>query len=467
MRVEYINKCFEIRLLSHPSGSTPELIAQSVIAEKPDLCGFSATALTELTLIEAIRRIKDALPNTIIVIGGPSTVQSSTVSRFATSSADLFVHGEGEVSFANLVVALCENGINDIVKGQTRLRGISTRDMLGYASMADEICNLAEIASPYVNKNGFSFYDSLYENHDHLYWETARGCVYPCAYCAYSRRRRFFRCIPYERLQAEVRKFSSWSVKSIFITDPILGGPKPNTKRVLRLIAKIEGNPQVSILLRGEYLDEEMIDLLREANISWLDLGLQTVNPALEYVKRKNNLPVLLRGFDRLRIAGISFNLDLIAGFPDDTVDTMRSSLRFVIEEAKPTTIKIFPLRVYPGTPLHDMAFQKGEHWIAYDPDSCLVESTWSCSRKEFQSFIKFSNFVVSLYRYLNSKNWFGREAEYRRLEFFDECYATVEPFRFSSYYVWHMLNCPQNSYDTDMVAHVWSYVLEEGRDNT
>jgi len=73
----------DLMLLSHPVGSTAESIAQSVIGEKPDLCGFSSTTLTEILLKEVIRLIKTDSPDAIIVIGGPSIVYTDSQSTLA------------------------------------------------------------------------------------------------------------------------------------------------------------------------------------------------------------------------------------------------------------------------------------------------------------------------------------------------------------------------------------------------
>ena len=455
----------DLVLLTHPIGSTEHTIASKVIERRPDVCGFSATSLTEPTIIRAIEIIKYEMPECLIVVGGPSIVESATVSRFASSRVDLCVNGDGEQAFALILDAVGQGAASDLREGRISVPGVYARTaMTSHLAPCPQV-DLSELPSPYCSPDGVSFFDSLAEPFDHVYWETARGCVFRCVYCAYRGRRSMFRCVPEDRLLTELRYFAERGVKSVFITDPVLGGPKARTKKVLSLIGKQPTVDEVAVLLRGEYLDAEMIELLKKARVTWLDLGLQTTNPALGYIHRANNISFLLGRWEELRRADIGFNLDLILGFPGDTVETMKESLRFVVEQAHPTTLKVFTLRVYPGTALHDMATMQGNRWLRYNRATRLVESTFSCSGEEMEQMIKFGNSIVAFYRYLESKAWYGAGNRYRSLDLFEELFSWLELRERSSAAAWHVLNFPQNSYSEALVADLWdSYCTDRNQ---
>jgi len=205
-----------------------------------------------------------------------------------------------------------------------------------------------------------------------------------------------------------------------------------------------------------------MVILLQRANVGWLDLGLQTTNPQLQYVHRKNDIPFLLSSCDLLRDAGMGFNLDLIIGFPGDNKESMLESIRFVIEEAKPNTIKIFPLRVYPGTPIHDMFLSRGSSWLSFDNHTRLVKSTATCCQEEMDEFTKFCNTVVTFYRFLSEESWLHKEQEFRRLPFFVRVFEKVSALEYSDADIWHIMNCPQNAYDRDKTQGVWTRMFDE-----
>ena len=202
-----------------------------------------------------------------------------------------------------------------------------------------------------------------------------------------------------------------------------------------------------------------MVDLLYNANVKWLDLGLQTTNPALKWI-RNNNLQVMMDKFQVLRKANINFNVDLIFGIPGDSPESMIESLRFVIEDVQPTTLKVFPLRVYPGTALHDLALSKGAEWLKYNMDTCLVIETDLCNQRELKVLIKLSNTIVSMYRYFTENNWFDKEVTCRSLTFFKRLYKILAPLEFSDPNVWHILNCPQNAYDANVCSQAWKLYL-------
>jgi len=446
-----IGNDIDLKLLSHPVGSTLELIAKSIIDSDTDIVGFSSNIIIENVVINALKLVKKQKNNVVVIVGGPSVVTSSIDLTVKKECIDYYIVGEGEFAFKELVQiyidknqgkAKFQNKIKNIISKQLSLRNIAPHTTI----------DIDDIYSPYLSYSKSSFVDTYKIPMDHIYWETTRGCVFQCAYCSYSSMNHSFRNISLKRLEEEVKVFNKKEIKSIFITDPVIGGKKSNTKRIFSLLSKLKRKPSISILLRPEYIDDEIANYLKGANIIWIDLGLQTTNPNLSWV-RKNNMPLLKEKLQILKQNCIDFNVDLIIGIPGDTIITMKESIRCVIEELYPTTIKIFPLRVYPGTVIHEMEISKGIKWINYNHSTRTVINTYSCSEQELSDMIKFSNVVVAFYRYFGNQL---RKKIYRTFGFYEILFHIIKKNEYLSSDYWHVLNCPQNSYDKNICQRIW-----------
>lgn len=379
----------EVTLISIPFDNTEEATS-IILSENPEICGLSCNYVTEPKVIEIIDIIKKKrdIP---IVLGGPSVTYSTSSSKIRQSNADLFVRGDGEQAFYEII----SSNISDIVNGKQTIKGVSSKQKPN-DSLAR--VNLEDIPSPFP----------LNFETDHAYWETTRGCIFSCIYCAHPGKSKDARFVPMSRLEKETEYLSQQGLRAIYITDPILGGTKERSKHILRLLTKIKG-PFITAEYRPEFLDEEVIDLIEESRIGWLELGLQTTNPSLSYFRK--NSTTALRNLENLGKRKISYVLDLIAGIPGDTREGFEESLRFVIEDAKPARINVFPLRVYDGTLLHSLTHSN--KWD-YNPDTRIIKAGESFDEREFQDWMKFGTSVSLLYRFFNDNQWFGNESEYR-----------------------------------------------------
>ena len=370
---------------------------EDLLSSDSGVIGFSSNYVTEPYVIEMINKIKQERRGEVfVVVGGPSVTYSSRDSRIRQSEADLFVRGDGEKAFCEIL----EKGPISVLRGKTKIQGVSTKQ-----NFSESVASTPLSALPSVFPIDFVT--------DHVYWETVRGCAFNCIYCAHPGQKKQFREVPLERVKKEIEYLERKSFRAIYITDPILGGRKSRSKEILRLLKRLKGS-FITAEYRPEYLDEEVLDLLEWAQIGWLEFGLQTTNPNLSYF-RKND-PTVLDKLRRLEKRDIKYSLDLIVGIPGDTRDSFIDSLRFAIEEARPTSLRVFPLRVYDGTRLHQMA-QNNELWD-YDKETRIIKRSHTFNEEEFLEWMRLGRTISHFNRFLNSNNWFGNESKFRSLSF-------------------------------------------------
>ncbi len=135
----------------------------------------------------------------------------------------------------------------------------------------------------------------------------------------------------------------------------------------LRTLA--EGNPSRRFSyfgeLRGEGITEETARLLREANFTEVEVGLQSVEPeTMTKMDRKNNLRAFERGVRAMLGQGIRVKVDLIVGLPGDTVESVRRGLHYLHDNGF-DEVQVFNLAVLPGTAFRHEAASLG---LKYQP---------------------------------------------------------------------------------------------------
>ncbi len=153
--------------------------------EDPTVLAFSCYIWNYRHSLEVARLAKLRFPNSLVVVGGPSIPRKpQTLGRFFYKYpfVDVAVHGEGEITFTELLKALNEG------KDLSTVAGLSYRTKDGpspYVKNADRprITNLDQLPSPFLDGT----FDALLERHRDVVtgttWETNRGCPFSCTFC--------------------------------------------------------------------------------------------------------------------------------------------------------------------------------------------------------------------------------------------------------------------------------------------
>ena len=200
-----------------------------------------------------------------------------------------------------------------------------------------------------------------------LLLETTRGCVFKCKFCYYPKSYDKQYYLAHENVLASLRHAAERGAREVFLLDPTLNQRK-DFADFLRLLA--EGNPGRRFTyfgeLRGEGITEETARLLREANFTEVEVGLQSIDPdAMTLMDRKNNLRAFERGVRAMLGQGIRVKVDLIVGLPGDTVESVRRGLHYLHDGGLCSDLQVFNLAVLPGTAFRQEAKELG---LVYQP---------------------------------------------------------------------------------------------------
>lgn len=110
----------------------------------------------------------------------------------------------------------------------------------------------------------------------------------------------------------------------------------------------MEGNPGT--------LSREKLNAYRRMGVNRLSLGVQSFNdPELVFLGRIHSRDDAIAGFKEARKAGFeNINLDLIFGFPGQTMESWKETLRTAVS-LEPEHLSFYSLQIEEGTPLYDL----------------------------------------------------------------------------------------------------------------
>lgn len=319
--------------------------------------------------IEPIRRTTSA---PLILGGSGFTILAQEIMEMF--DADYGIVGEGELSFPELIRAL-DNG-----KNPTGIPRVISRNFWKSASKRkEEFANLKQI--PYSRIDQHIDYIP-YKERSAYPIQIKRGCLRNCVYCTYP--------------AVEGRKFRARSVRHVVneleetrerlgditfeFVDSTFNDPPGLAEAVCGEI--IQRSFKVRLRTMGinpRHVSAELLGLMKGAGFAQVDITPDSASSRVLFGLQKGfTRSSLEKSAKLIRQHDIPTMWFFIFGGPGETEDSIRETFdfidRFVYEE---DLVHItVGLRIYPGTPLHDLAIREN----VVDPGDSLLGSKFYIS---------------------------------------------------------------------------------------
>lgn len=352
---------------------TISMIAAEARKYSPDLVGVTCWTIDRGMVWELCAALKEVVPGAFLILGGPHATMYPN-HMFEKTHASAVVIGEGEETFAELLVALSGGG--DL----TSVAGIVLKGKDGsafYTSGRPRIKDISSIPFPYYSgfKN-FSF--SMYNGFTWLPQPTAaiissRGCVFDCAYCASVRfwGRRWWSRSP-ENVLAEIKWLvEKFGIRSIFFYDdnfPV------NKKRVIAICEGIRNNDwnlKWSCCSNVKMLNSDLLEVMKDSGCVSIDFGVESgSNKILKNINKQQTSKDIIKAFDLVHEAGILPRAYLMVGCPGEDESTIDETIELV-GRIKPLSLGANILWLLPGTAVYEDAVKNGfiseDYWLKFD----------------------------------------------------------------------------------------------------
>jgi len=334
-----------------------------------------------------------------MVIGGPA-VGISGAQMLHFFDLPFAICGDGEAAMAELVDRLARklplNGIGGLVRREggkiveenppLRIQDLNTLPFVRFQR--------------YIDLHLYRQYNSP------LQVQTKRGCALRCSYCTYNRiEGREYRLYTPQRVADDIEKLVfETGINHIEFTDSTFNVPLDHAKAVLRaLIAKDLDLSCRTLGLNPGSVDEELVDLMKEAGFQDVDLGIEAGCDAMLRSLGKNfTKEAILRAGRLLHERNIPICWCLLLGAPGETQETLMETFETVTRAASAWDLIVIcvGIRVYNGAPIAERMKQENPACTAddflsvtgYSPESLDLDTIKVITKR---AFFRNPNFIL------------------------------------------------------------------------
>lgn len=327
--------------------------------------------------------IKEAFPETVIVVGN-TVAQSITELLLTKTGADVAVMGEGDETIVELLAHLRDSRNLEEVRGICFLRDgkmvttpprplIANLDTIPFPEW-----DLFEVES-YIQNLSKTLDEPLppipKEDIRAMTVNTARGCPYNCTFCYHTFRGQKYRWRSADSLIQEIRHCQErYGINYLFFADELtffsLKQAEEFSDTLLNSGLKIywKGDCRSGLFSKPEHA--EVAQKLKAAGALAFGFSLESANPEiLKWMNKKVGPEVFSRQVEILRRAGIASLTSIVIGYPNETPETIKSTIDCCIANG------IYPSAGYllpqPGTPMYTYAL---EHGYIQDEEDYLLK---------------------------------------------------------------------------------------------
>jgi anaerobic magnesium-protoporphyrin IX monomethyl ester cyclase len=334
-----------------------------IVAERPGIVGLSTYLWNIHESLHLAAVLEHLVPDLRIVLGGPEAGPRAEALLRAHPFIDWIVRGEGEQAFCDLVRLhwLGEGPIGSIP-------GLAWRDAHGEVRLNPvEPVPLAPWRSPLVT--GLAALDKPL-----LYWETARGCPYRCAFCTSATEE--LRPLPWSVIEADLAVLAGLRDKTVKVLDRSFHLGRRRTVALLQRLLETPASLRFHLELNPDRISDEALAVFARAPPGkfQFEVGLQTLDPpTLARIDRRMDVPeALSRVRQLIDLRRHRVHLDLIVGLPGEDAASCRASLDTSFR-LHPAHLQLGTLKLLPGTPLRVRAQELGYRFDDQPPYEVLA----------------------------------------------------------------------------------------------
>jgi anaerobic magnesium-protoporphyrin IX monomethyl ester cyclase len=339
---------------------SPEEVLVRVRQKKPEVVGLSALHMPfEIQGTRELARILKASGQDFqVVLGGPlaSTLGEEMVGEGLFDAA---IKGEGEDSFNKYLDALSGKDSLDNVPGLIRLRNgeIQANPAGAFVKDIDILVPAWDLINPakYFRISGLSNFSIIKRSIRCVPVFTSRGCPFSCIYCHNLFGRRFRARSPESVLDEIEMLKREYGVRELEIVDDCFNIDLKRAKAIAKGIIdrKLDLFLTFPNGLRADLMDDELIDLLKEAGTYRIYYAVETATPRLqELIQKRVNLDRTKEVIAYTAGKGILTCGFFMLGFPTETEEEMHQTVQYALDSGVHSAY-FFYVSPFPGT---DMA---------------------------------------------------------------------------------------------------------------
>ncbi|MCG2712661.1 MAG: B12-binding domain-containing radical SAM protein [Candidatus Omnitrophica bacterium] len=302
------------------------------------IVGFSANNLISTTFAGVVAgMIKIKYPEKIIVLGGPGCFYSWDRKAVPKDAVDFFVIGEGEQVLERFIdyFSNTENPAPQNLKIPGLLHNNTVKKQKFYP--AAFVKDLDSIPFP-----DFKEFDLSQYNYEKKYRPLpmlmSRGCINRCSYCIDWYMCSNFRVRKPENIITEIEHHAKlYGITHIEFNDLLCNGNLTHLEKFCDLLVNSETKIRwISYAAIRKNMSDELLEKIKKSGCNSLCYGIESGSDAVlkrmnKHYNRADASDLIKRTYN----AGIEVRMNIIVGFPGESVDDFEQTLEFVRQNRK------------------------------------------------------------------------------------------------------------------------------------
>jgi radical SAM superfamily enzyme YgiQ (UPF0313 family) len=357
----------------------PHKIAETLLAKKPDIIGFSLLNANRWGGIEIARMAKELHPKVKIVLGGvaPTFLWKHFLTHFP--QVDFVVLGEGEFPFLQLVKTLERKGSKDF----KHIPGIAFRkgSQIVKTKAAQGVRDLDDLPIP-----------AEYFEYQHVI--SSRGCPGKCTFCGSPK---FWggrtRLRSPENFVRELELLYNKGIRFFYFSDDTFTIKATRAIEICKLIVQKGLRISWVAISRADMVNDSILYWMRRAGCIQISYGVESGSEKIRTLLNKRLQTDHVReAFSLSRRYGILARAYFIYGSPQETWDTIQDTID-LIKAIQPFICVFYILEIYPGTFLYaDLQKRCGvtdDVWLEKIEGICYFETDPQLTQELVMAFGK------------------------------------------------------------------------------
>lgn len=343
-----------ILLDANAENLTHEAAARQAVSHEPDVVGIQAMTFTMPDAYRVAKEIKRLRPDVVTVLGGPHpTIYPQETA--ALPAVDYAFSGEGEIGFIRFLDRFDDPDARAAVAGLASHGPNGARYQPGQGLLED----LDALKFPARRSSPWRAYTSvLAQRNPVTVMITSRGCPFQCIFC--NRMGRTYRYHSARYVLEEMEQIAAMGIGEVFIHDDTFTLKRDRIEAICRGLI----DRKLGLIWEGrtrvDCVDRRLLSLMKEAGCKRLSFGVESGSPRVLKAIRKNiNLDRAKAVFRWCRQEGIRTLADFMVGNLSETEEDLQMTIDFA-RRLRPDYVQFSICSPYPGTPLYELAMDKG-----------------------------------------------------------------------------------------------------------
>lgn len=377
-------------------------VAARIIAERPAYVGITLFTVGVWSSVKIARKIKAALPETKIIVGGPhiSSMGPDTIKRF--SEFDVAVQGEGELILVELLNCYDRGG--DVAD----VRGVIYRDATGEtrlthppatSTVLDELPFPAwDLLPDFPKRYKLAVYD--YPRGPVATIAASRGCPFHCKFCdtsTFGARVRYYSPVKVVEMMRHLNE--KYGVRHVLFVDDLFLASRLRATEFCELLIASGLKMTWSCAARVDTVRPDLLALMKKSGCWQISFGLETGSDEMlrkmdKYARvEKSEQAVKWTSEAGIRVKGL-----FMLGYPGETRESIELTKAFV-RRIPMTIMNMTKFTPYPGSPIYRELYKtniREDHWermngmnFVWAPEGISVEELDRHYQDVVQNFYK------------------------------------------------------------------------------